>query len=69
MLRVLSPRDWDDMQIDLKVNLHVGFKIRFECVVPVFLELNGSKWHVLFITSAEYKYVNTLQHFLFRPNI
>ena len=33
--------DWDDLQIDLHVSLHVGFKIQFAGIVPVFLEFNG----------------------------
>ena len=33
--------DWDDLQIDLHVSLHVGFEIQFAGVVPVFLEFNG----------------------------
>ena len=28
-LRVLSRGDWDDLKIDLHVNLHDGFKIQF----------------------------------------
>ena len=28
--------DWDDLQIDLHVSLHVGFKIQFAGIVPVF---------------------------------
>ena len=32
--------DWDDLQIDLHVS-HVGFKIQFVGIVPVFLEFNG----------------------------
>ena len=32
--------DWDDLQIDLHVSLHVGFKIHFAGVVPVFFEFN-----------------------------
>ena len=37
-MRVLSRRNWDDLQIDLYVSLHVGFKIYFAGIVPVFLE-------------------------------
>ena len=33
--------DWDDLQIGLYVSLHVGFKIQFAGIVPVFLEFNG----------------------------
>ena len=33
--------DWDDLQIDLHASLHVGFKIQFAGIVPVFLEFNG----------------------------
>ena len=29
-------RDWGDLQIDLHVNLHDGFKIQFAGTVPVF---------------------------------
>ena len=32
--------DWDDLQVDLHVSLHVGFKIQFAGIVPVFLEFN-----------------------------
>ena len=32
--------DWDDLQIDLHVSLHDGFKIQFAGIVPVFLEFN-----------------------------
>ena len=37
--------DWDDLQIDLHVSLHVGFKIQFAGIVPVFLEFNGFHFH------------------------
>ena len=40
-LRVLLPRDWDDLQTDLHVSLHDGFKIQFVGIVPVFVEFNG----------------------------
>ena len=33
--------DWDDLQIDLNVSLHDGFKIQFAGSIPVFLEFNG----------------------------
>ena len=33
--------DLDDLQIDLHVSLHVGFKIQFTDIVPVLLEFNG----------------------------
>ena len=33
--------DWNDLQIDLHVSLHIGFKIQFAGIVPFFLELNG----------------------------
>ena len=33
---------WHDLKIDLHVNLHVGFKIQFADIVPVFLEFNGA---------------------------
>ena len=33
--------DWDDLQIDLHVSLHDGFKIQFAGIVPVFLEFNA----------------------------
>ena len=33
--------DWDDLQIDLHVSLHDGFKKQFAGIVPVFLEFNG----------------------------
>ena len=33
--------DWDDLQIDLHVSLHVGFKIQFAGIVPVLLEFNA----------------------------
>ena len=42
--------DWDDLQIELHVSLHDGFKIQFTGIVPVFLEFNvsirsnGWKW-------------------------
>ena len=36
--------DWDDLQIDLHVSLHDGFKIQFAGIVPVFLEFNGGCW-------------------------
>ena len=36
-------RDWDDLQIDLNVSLHDGFKIQFAGIVPVFLEFNGER--------------------------
>ena len=32
--------DWSDLQIDLHVSLHEGFKIQFADIVPVFLEFN-----------------------------
>ena len=28
--------DWEDLQIDLRVSLHVGFKIQFAGIVSVF---------------------------------
>ena len=34
--------DWDDLQIDLHVSLHDGFKIQLAGIVPVFSEFNGS---------------------------
>ena len=34
--------DWDDLQIDLHVSLHVGFKIQFTGIVPAFLEFSGA---------------------------
>ena len=33
--------DWDDLQVDVHESLHVGFKIQFAGIVPVFLEFNG----------------------------
>ena len=39
-LRTLSSRDWDDLEIDLHVSLHDGFKIQLAGIVPVFLEFN-----------------------------
>ena len=33
--------DWGDLQIDVHVNLHDGFKTQFTGIVPVFLEFNG----------------------------
>ena len=42
--------DWDDLQIDLHVSLHVGFKIQFVSIVPISLEFNdlcslkGAPW-------------------------
>ena len=33
---------WDDLQIDLHVSLHDGFKIQFAGIVPVLLEFNVS---------------------------
>ena len=32
--------DWDDLQIDLHVSFHDGFKIQFAGIIPVFLEFN-----------------------------
>ena len=43
--------DWDDLQIDLQVSLHDGFKIQFAGIVPVFLEFNG--WCTLVENMAE----------------
>ena len=42
--------DWDDLQIDLHVSLHVGFKIQFAGIVPVFLEFNGYVWHTQMVS-------------------
>ena len=33
--------DFDDQQINLHVNLHVGFKIQFAGIISVFYEFNG----------------------------
>ena len=33
--------DWDDVQIDLRASLHVGFKIQFAGIIPVILGFNG----------------------------
>ena len=39
--------DWDNLQVDLHVSLHVGLymeahKIQFAGIIPVFLEFNGA---------------------------
>ena len=49
--------DLNDLQIDLHVSLHVGFKIRFAGIVPVFLEFNESTPLV------------NVAHKMFRPSV
>ena len=34
--------DWNDLQVDLHVSLHVSSKIQFAGFVPVFLEPNAT---------------------------
>ena len=33
--------DWGDLKIELHISLHVGFKMWFAGIVPVFSEFNG----------------------------